>query len=274
MRSFIVSLSIAVFIQPVHSIEIRMSEFTGSFNYPDGRGQVREFSLNQGPIARNAQVNLLIDGENLILNLDEDEYSWEDIPSGLNDLISANWNNLNLGLTQTALQASAQTLQTNSSDSRLSLSQFNLQCGLGSRSKDNDDMDHLLNGCLNRQGKLNLRLLDITNLSGASIIAKLMESLNLGFPSIQSTNRFENIELDIRNNDFTAAVTTRVVINATVRMNGKTFYDKEQEQVRIRIDRARAGFLNVTNMIFDELDKLSSDRVQVSRPWIVINIAQ
>lgn len=278
MRYLFFSLTLAITLTHAQAQDILMTNFSGDFNNPRGSGQVERFSLEQGPRLTNAGVSIALEETNLLVNVTSDELSeeflWEDLPVTVTELNQAQWSGLNLNHNGRTLQASARALQTNSKDTAINLSLFNLQCDLGLKPDETDSVDHVLNGCLNLQSKLNLRMVDLSNNSGLSLVSDLMQTLNLGLPSIQATNRFENVEIDIKNNDFTAAVTTKVVINATIRMNGKTYFDKDEERVRIRIDRARAGFLNVTSMLFDELEKISSEKVQVNRPWISIDLTE
>jgi hypothetical protein len=274
MRSILFSLSLALAIPTVHSQDIRMTDFSGNYNSPQGQGNVKQFSLADGPTLRDTDVTIQLEETNLLLIVGEDEFSWNDISGDANELKSANWSNLNLNSLETSFQASAQSLQSLSTDSGLNLNQFNIECSLGAKAPEIHSVDHLLNGCLNRQANLDLNLVEINDISGESLVSDLMQTLNVGFPSTLSTSKFENISLAINNNDFSAAVTTKVVINATVRMSGKTYYDIEKEQVRIRIDRARAGFLNVLGRLFDELDKIESESVKVERPWVIIDLAE
>ena len=55
-----------------------------------------------------------------------------------------------------------------------------------------------------------------------------------------------------------------------IKGNGKTYY--ENNQIRIRIDKAKVGFINVRGRLFKELEKLESDKVQVNEPWIEFDL--
>lgn len=53
---------------------------------------------------------------------------------------------------------------------------------------------------------------------------------------------------------------------------GAIFYEEANKKIRIRIDKAKTGFLNVTGKVFSELKALENDFVSVNRPWVEISL--
>lgn len=59
-----------------------------------------------------------------------------------------------------------------------------------------------------------------------------------------------------------------------IKGNGAIFFDKDTQQVRIRVDKAKTGFLNITGKFFREIKAMENDFLKVERPWITIDLPQ
>ena len=259
----------------VNANDITITNFTGAYEAPSGAGTATRFTI---PISDEFTNNLTIQIEKIAggysLRLPDQEREWLDPPSALDDVVIARWNGINLSKTVTQVNLSGTTLQTVGHAQNLNLKNLSLKCALDNSSPD--EVNQLIQGCLNKEGSLRLGFLELVKHKSDFLneLMSVVEVLVAGNDfTAQSTTLFENIELDIKGDNFTGQIKTKAGITATVKLNGYIRYEEGSQQVRIRIDRARAGILNVMGILFDELTKLQSDSMVVERPWVTINLA-
>ncbi len=259
----------------VSANDITITNFTGAYEAPSGTGTATRFTI---PVSDEFTNNLTIKiekisgGYNLILP--DQEREWLDPPSALDDVVIARWNGINLSKTATQVNLSGTTLQTVGRAQNLNLKNLSLKCVLDS--SNTDEVNQLMQGCLNKEGTLRLSFVELVKHKSDFLneLMAIVEVLVGGDDfTTQSTTLFENIELDIKGDSFTGQIKTKAGITATVKLNGYIRYEEGSQQVRIRIDRARAGILNVIGILFDELTKLESESMVVQRPWVTINLA-
>jgi hypothetical protein len=257
---------------------LNVGDFTGRYLMPEGEATAQSLALPNHDPLHGVRLSFEKVDENTLqfrTSDDELEYQWNEIPSFFQETIAAHWTGINLSKTTNSIALSGSHLHTVGTKQDLNFRTLSLSCQLPNHTED-DAAEALLQGCLNRQSQFRLRLFELTKKGSSSFLSELTSTVNSLFAGdenwTQNTDRFENIELNIRGDDFDGQVTTRVVINATVRLNGKVYYEQEHSRIRLRIDRARAGLLNVTGMLFDELDKLNSEKVIVSRPWVTVHL--
>lgn len=79
-----------------------------------------------------------------------------------------------------------------------------------------------------------------------------------------------NFDLLVRNKSFDLKVKADLDVSATVKAEGS--FDYNPQRIRIRIDKVKASFLNITNKVFNELEKIQSQNVVVSRPYVTITL--
>ena len=53
---------------------------------------------------------------------------------------------------------------------------------------------------------------------------------------------------------------------------GGLFFDEAKNMIRVRIDKAKTGFINVTSKVFAELKAMENEFITVNRPWIYIQL--
>lgn len=257
--------------------EVRLTQLSGSYQDPSGQARASLVSLPDWGSFPNLNLEIHKVDEGYLFSAPEVQYVWLDPPSFMNDLISANWEGIQLYKNDSQIELSGQRLETAGADDALNLRNLALRCSLPAHTPDGVQ-EALLEGCLNRRGDLSAKLFELTSFKTDGPLKLFFQSFSkalLGGPiKPSSTDRYENVELSINGDNFEGQVTTKVVINATVKMNGKVYYEADQERVRVRIDRARAGFLNVLNMLFDELKAIESEKIRVEKPWITFDLSE
>ena len=102
----------------------------------------------------------------------------------------------------------------------------------------------------------------------SSIIRAIVKALDLSGRGDDTT--VESLQLNITNNKFKGSVKVNVGVSATVKFEGLVEYSKAEKKTSIRLDKAKASFLDVRGKIFDELEEAQSESFIVERPWIYI----
>ena len=82
----------------------------------------------------------------------------------------------------------------------------------------------------------------------------------------------EKVKFDIRNGKLTFEARVDIGSSMKVTGNGSVTYSRSKNEMKLKIDRVKAGILNVTGKVFKELKKLESDQISVNRPYITISL--
>lgn len=258
--------------------KVDVTNFNGQYNTPQGSGKADTFSI---PIdsskvdALNVQIEIFKGNENFQISVDENEYLWEDVPSTLLEMESLNWYDIDFNTDTQRVSFNIERLQGITSDKRLNLSKLSSNCQ-HTRSQLSGFLDNLLESCLNGTARLRINSFqneDKSLFSDNSQLTRfihILQGLQVKTPEPQQ--ELEDIELDIQNNSFEARLKTKIVFNTTVKAEGKSYYDSDEKVIRLRIDKAKAGFINVKDKIFEELEKNQGPKLRVERPWVYLKV--
>jgi len=257
---------------------IRISNFQGQYLSPEGTGRADYFSI---PTVSNlhappySEIKIFKGNDNFQLSVNEQDYLWEDAPASLLEMQSLNWSNINFNTVPKKISLSIQSLEGATESKRLSLSRASASCSHTGNSHEGF-VEDLLESCLN--GKARLRITSFNNEDKSDFFNKseltkfihVLQGINDKAPSIQQ--EIEDVEIDISNHSFEARLKTKVVINATIKAEGKTYFDSDEQVARIRIDKVKASFFNITDKVFEELEKNQGTNLRVERPWVYVSL--
>lgn len=238
---FLMSLNVYANLNPFPMIFI--SNFSG--NYVEDRGQASasrfvftNINFGQNPrfiVEKNANV--------LSFKTPLQEYHWENAPRFIENIDMANWNALNLDMQEERVKFEISSAVGKMGDKNLDLKKVSLDCN--ARTGDNDFFNKLLFACLSHQGKF------------------AAESLYIGEGV---GNPIRNINVDIKNDRLNFTLKTSV----TVVGDGVVEFNPNLKEIKIRIDRAKTGILNIKGRFFAEIKKFESDNIIVENPYIYI----
>ncbi len=82
----------------------------------------------------------------------------------------------------------------------------------------------------------------------------------------------KNLSINVRNHAFNLQVTASMGLQAVVKMDGQAHYLASEKRLRIRLDNAKAGFLNIKEQIFKSVEDGKQPNVSVVRPYIYIKL--
>jgi hypothetical protein len=84
--------------------------------------------------------------------------------------------------------------------------------------------------------------------------------------------RLEKLSLSVFNHRFNLTVKANLDIKAKVKASGESHYNQETKVLRIRLDKVKASFLNITKRIFEQLEQNQSPKMRVVRPYIYFHL--
>jgi hypothetical protein len=276
MKKSLLLFSLYFFTTPVVAelSNINIENFRGEFISPSGSGIAQRFEVpnsSQSNQLKNVQILIEKTESGYTLRSPDNFYQWEDAPSLLMDLELANWNGITVKSQARRFETSATSLVIQRQKNQLSFRNFLVDCRLSSNAHD-DFTKTLLEACLNGQSLAKLRSFQKVDKSfeGSSLLNDLLMAVtNVEIAPLSETT-VENIDLKINRQAFEASLSTKVVFNTTVKVNGMVYYENDQNRIRLRLDRARAGFINVLSQVFEQLEKNQSAKLIVQRPWVTI----
>lgn len=139
-----------------------------------------------------------------------------------------------------------------------SLSNLNLNCkipGPGLRPLEN---------CL-QSGALNISSFEMDQANSLSFALNAI--------SVSATDAsFKNLELTLRNGSFELELRATLSVSVTIKGEGKIEYlpAGQDFDLRIKIDKLKASFLNIRDDLFKELKKNESEKLKIQEPYIYI----
>lgn len=213
-----------------------------NYSAPSGTASSTHFKYKEYEFLGHTEYDVELQGGTLFLETPDGPIQLDNLPASLSEVDALTINDLDLVSSSTSLSLSTQRFATQSTDSAMDISRLAIQCSYEDR--DDEFMNEILHSCFNRSG-----------------------NLSLGGFSSDGKEVLTDTQFTIRNNSMNFQMRAQ---GLKIKGNGKTYY--ENDQLRIRIDKAKVGFLNVRGRLFKELEKLESSTVSVHEPWIEIDL--
>ncbi len=215
---------------------INVTEFKLNYSNPTGTATAKMFKVNETDYSVNPQFKVELKTPDLILKTPTKQFTLSNLPKNILE-----WKKIDLE--KIDLESNAQLIAlhlknlsyTSGDDKKGAITSLKLRCE-GSKK---DMLTSSLDLCLNQK-------------------------LYLSLPSIDGS-KLGNIVLAVEKNKLVFSLKSGVTIKGT----GAIFYNNAK-LIRIRVDKAKAGALNVIKRVFKEFKKLESDMIKVNRPWVEI----
>lgn len=243
---------------------VEVLNFTGNYKKPDGSATASRLTI---PESITSKINIELKGvdDGYLLEYGDSEFHFKNPPSFINDIETASWKDINYTTNSSKMTASLNTFNSEVAGSRMNLKKFSGHCSL--------NRDH--------SGQYGLQLLDacLTN-SNFSISYLLSSKLSqvynvlIDIPGIEgmtaSEVTLENAVLSVKRNSFNFKGRVNMGMSANIKIEGKTNFETDKSRVSIKIDKAKASFINIKNKLFQELEKSETEVLKVENPYIYI----
>lgn len=240
---------------------INVTGFSGNYDAPNGSGEADNFEV---PF-KNKKITISIEaeGQGYVLRAGDRRWDYAEPADWISDLKTADWSGVDVVVNENSQRAAIGHLNGVHEDKRIVIEGLSAQCQGSSQ---------LVESCLNGEGSISLSKLIYQSASRSdqtsAIIRAIVKALDLSGRADDTT--VESLQLNIGQNKFKGSVKVNVGVSATVKFEGLVEYIKSEKKTAIRLDKAKASFLDVRGKIFDELEQAQSETLIVERPWIYL----
>jgi hypothetical protein len=254
-KGIFISFIFALFTFVALGENIHIQEFSGTYSSPKGKAQAKYFVvpfIDNPQDHQNANFSFELADTILYLESSHDQYRFENIPTKIQRIQNLVWRELNFTMGEKSLSGSLQRASFKSQTRMGSLNTLLLNCS--GKTQGHQSLSILERGLINcfQEGFLNLKSFSSRKNSGGS------------------TLRVQNLSLEISNHDFLLIGNVEMDISFDIRAHGKISYRPTEKLIIIKLNKAMASFLNVTDKVFEELEKNQSSKLQVKRPYIYL----
>jgi hypothetical protein len=219
-----------------------VNNFNLNYNDPSGVAAANHLIVPGYSFENSPKFTVENQAGNFILETENESLTIENIPEQIIELEKLTVENLNLETNNSKIFLSVDTLTGNNLDANIDVRALSIDCKYKHLSED--VKDEVLNSCVNNIGRI-----------------KIDKFANDGKDVVN------NADLDFNNNKLNFRVKAA---GFNIKGSGKAYYTPGL--LRIKIEKAKVGILNVKSKMFDELEKVQSPRVRVSNPWIEIDL--
>ena len=241
-----------------------INNLEANYQSPTGRGHATAVSL--AGFGNYESPNFEVDNAGGVLIFTVEDNSFEIDLSSLSgkDVDRLSIQAMNYIYNQEKLQASFNSFSANSQDFASQVNHLQLSC---LKSKDlSNPLDDLLISCLSQAG---LRVQRLNFRGSSAIFSDLVEN---SFTTEEV--EIEKLEVSVNNSRLKAKFKGNISKGITVKIEGSTSYSTTDKKITLRIDKAKAGFINIRNNLFDEFKKMENENIEVRKPYIFITIPE
>lgn len=216
--------------------EINVENFKANYLAPSGDASADTFIYEGMNYGNNLSIE--IQAGELVLNADNEEFRLSKLPSQITDAKSLKVEEINLQSNQQFIELVSKRIDfTDGEDNEKYITGINVKCE--STSKFYQDA---LDLCLNQKLTFYLPFLN-----------------GLAINNINIWGNYNKLNFSFKN-------------KVWIKGHGALFYEKNTNMIKIRIDKAKTGFINVTGKVFAELKAMENDFITVNRPWVEIQL--
>jgi hypothetical protein len=239
---------------------VKITDFTGSYKKPDGRATATQLVI---PTSEKSKIEITVEGiENgYLLKYGENEFEFKNPPKMINNIHSGNWKGVNFVTQGNTLNAKIDSLYSIVEDSDTNLSGFSAKCN---EAREFESYGHqLLDACLTNS----TFTINYLKTESSRKVLNILEDI----PGARaSTTIVKNGSININSNSFKINAKIDIGMSAKVKIEGTSEFQVDKNRVAIRIDKAKASFMNIRNKIFTELKKSENETLKVQKPYIYL----
>ena len=217
----------------------RIIDFNGIYLNESGKATAKEFMFDQVQYEKNSEFEIIKQSSLFYLITPTEEVELSFLPESVHQLENLEIRQLDIFSTENNLNLTLKYLNGFTSEKSLNVNSLKMNC----LSKNKGQIQGTIDLCLNNQ----------TNISSS-----LIRSNGEDYRDI-------NILISNKNLNFSA-----LIFGMNTTGNGTIQYDEINNKILIRIDKIKAGFFPVTQMVFDRLKEKEDEKFKVNRPYLEI----
>lgn len=245
----IVLFSILIMV-PSFAATINIENFTGSVINGSGKGSADRFDVNFTKVNTSSPIFISVVGNDLKLTRGIANYVWPLTDRTAVGLEEASWTNANLALVGNQVDVSFGSLNTQASYGDSLLLNLSATC---TGTKKSFDTIVLYKSCFEK-GHVTLSKYDST-------------------PAVGEKTNLSNIVFNSVNGVFKASLKGKFGgMSAKVKISGEVDYLPAVNEIRVKINKAKASFLSVKAKLFKSIEAGRNPTVRVERPYIYFEL--
>lgn len=233
---------------------IDIQKLSGRYTHPTGSATAEFWKVPDRAPLQNAKFSVFQEQDLFVFEGDAGLFELKGLPDSIVKMNSLNWKDSSFKSDNRGLNLNIDSLTGSDENGLLLVKKFNFSCS-GS-SSEVDGGDALFDVCL-----------------GDSLLTSALFDI---YETDRSNTRttLENLSMNIKNGKFNLSVRAKLDITANIKAYGKIDYLKTNSgaELRIRLDKAKASFLNVTKKVFEAIEKEAAEGVRVERPYIIVEL--
>lgn len=210
----------------------------------------------------NATLNGQIEGDHIELLINETPFTLSDLGGFFKEMENAKLIEFSFENGQKNAQIEISSIEMNS-DKITNLTNLNGNCHVESNSQT-EFQKFLINTCTTNS---TLNVAEFKQNKN-----KFIENV-LGLKSNGET-RLTNLNLQVSNHNLRLQVKVHASLTVTAKIEGHIEYRGGSNEIAVRIDKARASFLNIKDKLFEEVEQMNEPSIRVERPYIYYQLGE
>ena len=237
-------LPMAFLCMPIfaNDYKTKVSNFNLQYTLPEGLASSDYFEYQETLYNQTTQYSVQLQAGSLYLETPDELIEFESLPASLENVDEVNVSNLNITSSDSVIALDFSRWATQSSEGSIEVKSLDIDCSY--EDLDSEFLAEVLHSCFNKKGSI---IIDKYTSDGETIV--------------------EDANFKISANDMDFQIKAA---GFKIKGEGKTYY--EDGILKIKIEKAKYGFINVKKKLFKELEAMESDKVRVDNPWIEIEL--
>jgi hypothetical protein len=244
MKRLIIILSLLSHPLLARDYRTQIEQLNLEYNLPSGVAQSDFFEFEHYSFPTPTEYNLELQGSILILETPDGPIQLDSIPSFLTDVDQIKIKSLYLNHNEAVVDLKFNQFFFSKDSSNKTIKNVKFNCPYNTPIPD--FLEQLFSSCLNDRANLSLNSFDS---NGNKVVSDVKVKINSN-----------QLDFELR------------ALGLKIKGEGKTYY--QDDLIRIKIEKARVGIINVRGRLFDELEKFESDYIKVNEPWVEIDTSQ
>ena len=242
---------------------VNVRDFNFTYKNPNGSGTALSFERSQ-LIDQKISVHVERVANDFVLNVsgaENQQFVLENAPSFMTDAETMKVTGFNLDFSKQLKMTLASANFQSTSDS-LNVSGVTLDCARNMG--QGEVMDEIISGCFKTMSFKSTQFSSQNN--AEALMSALIDK------AVQGSIGVTALDFKITNGNYNLNANVKADISGKVKSTGNLSYNQNTGLVTLKINEVKFSILNVTGKVFDELKKMESENIKVSKPYVYIKV--